>query len=191
MKQRPFWTSSVVGVVILGVIASALWDGGKLIGGWAGSAALNALTLGIDSLKDHIYWRAADSTAVELAVTFQSRLILASIFLCGTMVLGGLTPRTSAPGVIASGPLLIGLLLSLIAAVNLVNVVKTSYSYNLATYREGLATAAAANMTEQEIRQTNANRLSVHDKASFIEHIENLRQIAELRGAKMPTMELP
>ena len=43
-----------MGVVILGVIASAAWDGGKLIGGWAWPAALNVLTLGIESLKDHI-----------------------------------------------------------------------------------------------------------------------------------------
>ena len=180
-----------MGVVILGVIASAAWDGGKLIGGWAGPAALNVLTLGIESLKDHIYWRASDSSAVQLAVTFQSRLILSSVFLCGSLVLGGLAPRATASGLIETRSLFIGLVLSLLAAINLMNVAKTSYSYGLASYREGLATAAAANMTEQEIRQADANRLSVHDKATFIEHIENLRRVAELRGAKMPTMDLP
>ena len=98
-----------MGVVILGVIASAAWDGGKLIGGWAGPAALNVLTLGIESLKDHIYWRASDSSAVQLAVTFQSRLILSSVFLCGSLVLGGLAPRATASGLIETRSLFIGL----------------------------------------------------------------------------------
>lgn len=189
MQQKPFWTT-IVGVMLIGVAGSAIWDGSKLIGGWAGPAALNALTLGIESLKDHIYWRASDSSAVELDVTFQGRLIFASVFLCGAIVVGGLALR-HASGILETRALFITFTLSLIAAISAVNAAKTMYSYNLARYREGLAISAAANMTAQEIRQADANRFSVHDKASFIEHIENLRRVAELQGAKMPRMDLP
>jgi hypothetical protein len=175
---------SIFSTVVLGAVGSGLWEVVKplVTGSWTG--LLTLATLGLDTVRDHMYAQAAQTMGKPTGFQVVLSYALTAIFLTGTVVL--LWIKTSFPHTASPlGNFLFRVLLCLVVASALTSV-RAIYATNLAHYTAVLETMAAPHLTETELKRFRADAIRIANRDQYLKHVERLQKVIEGKGEQSP-----
>lgn len=179
---------TVIGVIALSLVSSAIWDITKPAIVWLGTLTWQTSTLGMEVLRDQLYGRAkaSETTSWILAgmqvvvIVGQSLLASASLYLLSFTTQ---TPKARRMTKIAL-PALVVCLLFMFG-----QYAQTAYVISLVRYRLDLEVVAAIDSKEMEIKMRAARVRQINDRNSYVKYIEELRQSIKASGRASPPME--
>ncbi|MEM8496379.1 MAG: hypothetical protein AAF542_00055 [Pseudomonadota bacterium] len=171
--------------IVFGALGSGLWE---LVNPYLGAAmdwSLSIATLGMQSLTDDLYYRAAQSiespTSIKAGINL---LIMLSCLTLGVIIQVYLKVvyRSKDLFDISKALLLWSYGLITLACIYIVSHERTTYIIDLARYRYSLEVMARPYITEQQVFQLRASHIQVKTREEFIESIGKLQKIIKDAG---------
>lgn len=176
-----------LGVIVVGVISSAVWDLAKPLLSGALKYTIAVSTLGLTRLQDSIYIKATGNQ-VSLAVLTAMLFVAAFVCFTGVLILVALIRHRTIDSRLAVTR--VGIIsLSVLHVLMMFQLFQLIYSSQWMSYRLRLERLAATYSTEQQIRARAVEVDQIESKDAFLKYITALEKDVRLHGLPLPTKD--
>ena len=177
----------MIGVVVLGVLGSGLWELVKPLLGWSWSGLLTIATLGLDSLRDGIYADAASSVGRPIGLRLAVQLLAALILVTGVAIIGYIKVSFRPQATRIARGYYFGLFF--MAVVFTVASSSTAYTVQLASNYTMLETIVAPYVSDIDMKKLRSDYVQIKGRSQYVEHISKLQKLIRDNGGRPPVRE--
>ena len=176
---------NTAGVIIVGALGSALWDFSKPALAWLWKSAVSISSLGIQSLTDGLYAKAAGLVIQTFGVSYIVQAVACVVFLVAGALMHAMSIDASAYRRSFARAYMFLFLVGTI--VMLLQLLRTTYSMSLARDYVRLEVAIAPHISDLEQRKFRASMSRVTGQAAFEKLIADMSSRAVAAGETLPT----
>lgn len=173
------------GVIVIGGLGSALWDLSKPVLAWLWTSTVSISSLGIQSLTDALYAKAAGFAIGTFGISYIVQATACVVFLVGGALMQVMSIETSST-YRRSFARFYMFLFMIGTTVMLLQLLRTTYSLSLARDYERLEVVIAPHISDLEQRQFRASLSRVTGQAAFDKLIGDMSSRAIAAGETLP-----
>ena len=174
-----------LGVIVVGALGSALWDFSKPALAWVWGSAVSISSLGLQSLTDALYEKAAGLVTQTFGTSYTVQAAAAVVFLVGGALMHAISIDASEYRRTFARAYMFLFIIGTI--VMQLQVLRTSYSMSLARDYERLEAVVAPHISDIERRQFRASMSRVTGQVAFEKLMEAMSSRALAAGEPLPT----